>query len=414
MTDYYVDEEHEGDYDDEVDDDDLAEPMVPSLRRRPAPEPRFAQVEGRTTWMYLVLLGVLFAVLVLFSWACDVDPTTPTDLLPTEGEAPAELGDVAARLSIEVAGDVVSLTGAVPDEGARTQILDAAAGLYGPENVIDQLGVDESTTLDGGVLSVSGNVVFGDERPEQLRDAVTAALGLSDGEFSVTEGEASVDPVALTAELVDGTVAFAGTVPDDGSAVELAQAGEAVWGAGSVDTSGLTVGDVTWTEATVVLTGTTSPGDERFEALPAEITNRFGSLVEVDVSGVTVDTGPEALAQISTGITDALAAQPIAFGQNSAEIDDTSNDVLATVAELLRTVPGVPVAVVGHTDDLGPDDENFTLSQLRAEAVVDRLVDLGLDRTRFTARGEGESSPIADNDTAEGRAQNRRIEFILG
>ncbi len=54
------------------------------------------------------------------------------------------------------------------------------------------------------------------------------------------------------------------------------------------------------------------------------------------------------------------------------------------------------------------------LSQLRAEAVVDRLVELGLDRARFSARGAGESDPVADNGTADGRAQNRRIEFLLG
>ena len=412
MTGYYVDEEHE-------DDHDVAPPPTdaPAAPLRVPRRPVVAagnELEGRTTWMYLGLLGLVFVGLIGFSRACAVDPTTPTDLLPTEGDAPVEAGDVAARLSVEVEGDIVRLAGAVPDEGARQQVLDAAAERYGPENVIDELVVDETTTLDGGVLTVTGSVVFGDDRPETLRNAITASLGLSEGEFSVTEGEATVDPVELSAELVDGVIRFSGTVPDDGSAVELAAAAEAVFGPDSADTSGLSVGDVTWTESTVTVTGVATPGDERHEALPAEIQNRFGSLVEVDLSGVAVDTSTEALGEVSQSIVDALDEQSITFAPNSAEIDDVSNDVLATIAELLRTVPGVPVEVVGHTDDLGPDDENFTLSQLRAEAVVDRLVTLGLDRARFTARGEGETNPIVPNDSADNRALNRRIEFTLG
>lgn len=413
MTDYYVDEEHEDAYDGDDYDDEVE---VEGRRRltRPRPGAAFEEVEGRTTWMYLGLLGVLFLGLVLFSWACDVDATTPTDLLPTEGEAPVEVGDVAVRLNVEVEGDIVRVAGAVPDEGARQQVLDAAASLYGAENVIDELTVDEATTLDDGVLTIDGSVVFGDDRPADLRDAIVSSLGLAAGDFSVEEGEATVEEVALTAELVDGAISFTGRVPGDGSAVELTAAGEAVFGEGSVDTSGLTVGDVTWTESTVTLTGTRAPDDERYQALPAEIRNRFGSLVEVDISGVTVDTGPEVLAGIGTTISEALAETPIIFGANSAEIDPASDEVIATIVEQLEAIPGVAVEVVGHTDDLGPEDENFTLSQLRAEAVVDRLVELGLDRARFTARGAGESDPVADNGTAAGRAQNRRIEFVLG
>ncbi len=107
MTDYYVDEEHEDAYDGDAYYDD-GDPDLDGRRRlsRPRPGAALDEVEGRTTWMYLGLLGVLFLGLVLFSWACDVDATTPTDLLPTEGEAPAEAGDVAVRLSVDVEGDI--------------------------------------------------------------------------------------------------------------------------------------------------------------------------------------------------------------------------------------------------------------------------------------------------------------------
>ncbi|MDH3294963.1 MAG: OmpA family protein, partial [Acidimicrobiia bacterium] len=71
------------------------------------------------------------------------------------------------------------------------------------------------------------------------------------------------------------------------------------------------------------------------------------------------------------------------------------------------------VEIVGHTDDLGPEDENLILSQDRADAVKARLVELGIEETRLTARGEGEQSPLIDEDTPEARARNRRIEFRL-
>jgi outer membrane protein OmpA-like peptidoglycan-associated protein len=69
--------------------------------------------------------------------------------------------------------------------------------------------------------------------------------------------------------------------------------------------------------------------------------------------------------------------------------------------------------VVGHTDDLGPDDENLVLSQQRAEAVKTRLVELEVEESRLNARGEGEQFPLVPNDSPANRELNRRIEFKL-
>jgi outer membrane protein OmpA-like peptidoglycan-associated protein len=273
--------------------------------------------------------------------------------------------------------------------------------------------VDDGTTMDGGTVSITGSAEVGDARPEAIQ-ASLVGLGLDAGEFTVDRGSAQVDPVELQAVLDGTSVTFTGTVPDEASLTYLIAAGEAVWGPGSVDVSGVGVGAASWAEARVTLTGVTGPGDQRYEAFPAEIRNRFGNLVEVDVSEVEVDTGSEALAAIETAIADALAAQPITFAPVSADIDSESDEVLSTIAEELMAVPGVAVEVVGHTDDQGDEAENLALSQQRAEAVVARLVELGVDGARLTSRGEGEASPVADNDTAAGRAQNRRIEFLLG
>ena len=74
--------------------------------------------------------------------------------------------------------------------------------------------------------------------------------------------------------------------------------------------------------------------------------------------------------------------------------------------------PDLHVQVSGHTDSVGTTGDNELLSQLRAHAVVDALVELGIDRDRMQAVGNGESMPVDDNNTAEGRANNRRVDVV--
>ncbi|MEL6358078.1 MAG: OmpA family protein, partial [Bacteroidota bacterium] len=66
----------------------------------------------------------------------------------------------------------------------------------------------------------------------------------------------------------------------------------------------------------------------------------------------------------------------------------------------------------GHTDHVGTEDYNLKLSQRRATAVRQALIEMGIGEERLTAIGQGESAPIADNSTPEGKAMNRRVEFI--
>ncbi len=77
--------------------------------------------------------------------------------------------------------------------------------------------------------------------------------------------------------------------------------------------------------------------------------------------------------------------------------------------------PTSTLSITGHTDDIGPADANFRLSLSRAEAVSTRIEQHGIDRTRLTVEGRGETEPIDSNETPGGRAVNRRVEFsILG
>jgi OOP family OmpA-OmpF porin len=87
---------------------------------------------------------------------------------------------------------------------------------------------------------------------------------------------------------------------------------------------------------------------------------------------------------------------------------------LSELAAFLKRFSDLQVDVEGHTDSTGPESYNERLSQQRAQAVVDLLVNqYGIESRRLEARGYGESQPVASNDTREGRAQNRRVMATL-
>ncbi|HEX2626944.1 MAG TPA: OmpA family protein, partial [Candidatus Limnocylindrales bacterium] len=107
--------------------------------------------------------------------------------------------------------------------------------------------------------------------------------------------------------------------------------------------------------------------------------------------------------------------ESVYFKTDRAEIEPRSFDLLDKVAAVLASHAKLTIQVEGHTDSQGDDAYNKKLSQRRTEAVVAYLVKKGIAKSRLVAKGFGEEKPIADNHTAEGRAQNRRVVFtILG
>jgi OOP family OmpA-OmpF porin len=128
------------------------------------------------------------------------------------------------------------------------------------------------------------------------------------------------------------------------------------------------------------------------------------------VDGVDRCPDTPAGAQVdATGCETELTLKGVTFALNSATLTPQDQLLLNSVAAILRQRPQFNVDVVGHTDNTGSDTLNQDLSERRASAVRDYLVEQGIPAERLTARGAGSSEPIADNDTAEGRALNRRV-----
>jgi OOP family OmpA-OmpF porin len=103
----------------------------------------------------------------------------------------------------------------------------------------------------------------------------------------------------------------------------------------------------------------------------------------------------------------------IDFGGGKADVSDDSYGLLDRVAATIERCHDAAVEVGAHTDSDGSTQANLRLSQERAEAILEFLVDAGIKRERLTAVGYGEAKPIRDNETTEGKAANRRIEFVL-
>ena len=103
----------------------------------------------------------------------------------------------------------------------------------------------------------------------------------------------------------------------------------------------------------------------------------------------------------------------IFFDFDKATLRPESTSELERLMKFLNDIPSMKIEIAGHTDSKGADDYNLKLSANRAQAVVDHLTKNGIASSRLTAKGYGETKPIAGNDTDEGRQLNRRTEFEI-
>ncbi len=146
--------------------------------------------------------------------------------------------------------------------------------------------------------------------------------------------------------------------------------------------------------------------------------NANGCVADSDHDGVPdskdlcPNTRPgDKVGELGCKMTTPIVLEGVHFETDSNKLTADSTQILDKVAQSLVANPGIKVEIAGHTDSDGTADYNLALSQLRAQAVVNYLIGKGVAAENLVARGYGETRPVADNNTAAGKAQNRRVEL---
>ncbi len=350
------------------------------------------------TWLPFVAAGLsgLLTISLAAAWFGGRSVELSIEARVTEQLASAGIGDVR----VDASGRNVTVGGVVESDAELATMLD----------LIRADPLTRKVTFD----NVRVVVPVGDLLTVVESDAFVVSW---DGATATVTGtmsdEASMSSVRSTVDSV-----FA-TVDASGLAIRAGVPSEADWlGAGlrMVTEMGrrLDIGTITINRGVISVSGEFETRQERRDARDVA-----ESIVEVSgldfVSGLTVKEGPpptvEAVEELQTSIDDLIEGKVVEFELASDVLTPLGIELLDEIIVALEQFPLVPIEIAGHADSQGDAAVNMELSIRRAQAVLTYLVDKGMDPTRFEVVGYGETRPIADNSTAEGRERNRRIEF---
>jgi len=159
-------------------------------------------------------------------------------------------------------------------------------------------------------------------------------------------------------------------------------------------------------------------GQRMFDVNQLEFKPPAISLVEFNVRDTPVYIISTRIAEASPDISQVIAStgkyvsNAIQFDVNSDQLRPESMNVIREVAAALQKQPSLKLRIDGHTDSTGDAAKNLDLSKRRADSVKNALVKLGIGADRLTTSGLGQTKPISTNDTPQGRAENRRVEFV--
>lgn len=350
----------------------------------------------------------------------------------------------------------VTLSGSAPLPAVKNKLTEGARAALGGTEVVDRMNlsrgapqrfdnaalllIDQISKLKDGKITLSDTAVSlaGQARDLGGREAIAAALkNLPEG-FSVAANDVKAPPYIFQAykDPVAVTLTLTGYVPDNNvHAALVAAAGRKFFSEKVVDNLKASVGAPSgFANAVVPALGALSrlstgtlvvsdrevklQGDALYEAAANQIRAGLGKdfpqgwqfKPEISVKPAAAPVDATVCQQL---FAELLGKARIRFESGKADISADSTGLLDRLIETALRCPNAEIEIAGHTDGDGDAAANQTLSEKRAQAVADYLAKAGLPATRFTPVGYGASQPIAGNDTDDGKAQNRRIDFVV-
>ena len=354
--------------------------------------------------------------------------------------------------------DVVRITlgGSAPLPASKSKLLETARATLGGVEVADQMNLSRGAPpgfeaaallligqigkLKDGKITLSDTAVALSGMARELggREAIAAALKDLPKGFSVAANDLKAPPYIFQAykDPVAVTLTLTGYVPDNAVHTALvAAATRKFFSEKVVDNLKASVGAPPGFAAAVMpalgalsrlSTGTLVvsdrevklSGDALYDAAAVQIRNGLGKdfpqgwEFKADIS-VKPAAAPVDATVCQQLFSDLLGKGSIRFVTARASIDPDSAGLLDRLTETALRCPTSSIEIAGHTDGDGEEAFNQALSEKRAQAVMDYLVKAGFPADRLTAVGYGSTQPIASNDTGEGKAQNRRIDFVV-
>ena len=324
----------------------------------------------------LSLLGLL-AFAILAGWCLSHGGAIQDRLRDQVSERLSAAGLTGIEVSAD--GLDVTLAGTLTSEEAVAEAERIAGGHPGARRLNDLLAVGRPGNVRlssaGGELTISGALAG-----EAARRRIVAAATIFWGERHDATA-LDVDPQAPPVQRPDALVSVIALLRDTAGRFELG------WGP-PVDVD----------------------GEVSSEAAKGPFLARLGALTADWEIREQIRVTPRAVADDLAGM---LARRRVEFASDSARLTAAGRQLLEEVAKLLVGAPGARFVVEGHTDSQASESYNLELSRRRADAVRDYLVATGIAPARLETEGLGESQPVASNDTAEGRRENRRVAFRL-
>ena len=177
------------------------------------------------------------------------------------------------------------------------------------------------------------------------------------------------------------------------------------------DATGKTGRNMGWTPKSWTFTATSASTTLEFRSLTVSPQTGFGAAID-NVVVIAEPAASLSIRETDKEIRIELGAE-VLFDTGRFNLKPAATEALQRAAKVLAQQPDAPVVIEGHTDSVGTPQSNQTLSENRAAAVRDWLVANGVRAARVTAKGLGQSAPVASNDTPEGRQRNRRVEIRL-